>query len=133
MLPKNIQAKAWPIYALVAIIADQISKLLFLRFGLATYNKDLAFSVLADKPLLINASALLIFALGIYYWARKSYGSLGYALVVGGGLSNILDRIFRQGVVDFIDIEIWPSFNLADAFITIGAALILYTIVRAEN
>jgi signal peptidase II len=60
------------------------------------------------------------------------------SLVLGGALGNLLDRVFRSpgflrgGVVDFVHIGAWPTFNVADASITIGAVLIAMWAIRAD-
>ncbi len=59
---------------------------------------------------------------------------LSFCLIIGGGIGNLIDRIFRpQGVVDFIDVkfygifgwERWPAFNMADSCVVVGAALLV--------
>jgi signal peptidase II len=52
-----------------------------------------------------------------HHWATQM--ALGAAL--GGAAGNLLDRWYRDGVIDFIDVGFWPVFNLADAAIVIGA------------
>ncbi|MEO8577240.1 MAG: signal peptidase II [Gemmatimonadales bacterium] len=51
----------------------------------------------------------------------------GLGAVVGGATGNLLDGIARKGVVDFIDLRVWPVFNLADAAIVGGVVLLLWT------
>lgn len=55
--------------------------------------------------------------------------AVGLGLCIGGSISNLLDRLVRGGVVDFIAIGRWPSFNPADAALTLGLALVALTIV----
>ena len=64
----------------------------------------------------------------------------GAALVVGGAVGNLLDRLFRDGggflggaVVDFVDFQWWPVFNVADACICVGAALLAFTAGRTPE
>lgn len=65
--------------------------------------------------------------LGLGFWLIKYRSkSKSIYLVIAGGLSNLLDRLFWGGVVDFISISPFPSFNLADMMITIGVLLIFY-------
>jgi signal peptidase II len=49
----------------------------------------------------------------------------GYALVLGGAAGNLIDRLRFGYVVDFIDVRIWPVFNVGDSAITIGVALLI--------
>ncbi len=53
-----------------------------------------------------------------------------YVLILAGAISNVIDRISYGCVIDFIDLKIWPVFNLADAFITIGAAGMVYVVYK---
>jgi signal peptidase II len=52
-------------------------------------------------------------------------------MLVGGALGNLADRVRRDAVVDFIDLPAWPSFNLADVFITLGAAVLVLAAVSS--
>ncbi len=52
----------------------------------------------------------------------RAYGGLAVGLLAGGAIGNLIDRLARDGVVDFIDFPAWPSFNVADIAITLGAA-----------
>ncbi|HMK12897.1 MAG TPA: signal peptidase II [Acidimicrobiales bacterium] len=72
--------------------------------------------------------------------APTKLAAVAGGLVLGGAVSNLLDRIFREGsgflggrVVDFIDPRWFPVFNLADAAIDIGAVLLLIAMVRAPS
>ena len=65
------------------------------------------------------------------------YVTIAVALVLGGALGNLADRAFRDGqgflggaVIDFIDLQWWPVFNVADAAITVGAATLALTLGR---
>jgi signal peptidase II len=56
--------------------------------------------------------------------------------VLGGGLGNLFDRVFRDTdgrVVDFVDLHVWPVFNVADSAITIGVIALLIMSFRAER
>lgn len=64
--------------------------------------------------------------------------AVGLGLVLGGAIGNLVDRAIRGPgfsgeVVDFIDLQIWPVFNLADSGIVIGAGLLLITGLRRER
>jgi signal peptidase II len=52
---------------------------------------------------------------------------LGLGLAMGGATSNLLDMLRRGGVVDFIDLRVWPVFNLADAFIFVGVGVAIFS------
>ncbi|MGJ8569548.1 MAG: signal peptidase II [Hoeflea sp.] len=99
-----------------------------------TWNEGIAFSLLGGLPdtaLLALTGLVIIFVL--YLWWRtpsgRSIAHLGYALIIGGALGNLVDRAIHGHVVDYIlfHTESWSFavFNLADAFISIGAGLIV--------
>ena len=94
-------------------------------FGFLRLDCDLSAWVLSALALTIVAALI--------FWLRQAEGPwIGCALglVIGGALGNISDRVFQGGgVIDFLDIHIagyhWPAFNVADAGITAGAAILI--------
>ncbi len=54
------------------------------------------------------------------------------ALIFAGTIGNLIDRFFYRGVIDFIDFRIWPAFNIADAALVIGAALLIWFFFKFE-
>ncbi len=72
---------------------------------------------------------MLIAAFILFFFKRAQFSAsltiASFGLLIGGGISNYIDRIFRGGVLDFIDLGFWPSFNLADASITASAFLLI--------
>ena len=145
-------SSAWRWFALAALVvlADQATKALVLaRFALGerlelapffnlvlVYNKGAAFSFLSDaggwqKPLLIafavGAAALVSFM--IVRRPRERLLCTALALILGGALGNVIDRLRFGQVVDFLDAHAggyhWPAFNVADSAITIGALLLI--------
>jgi len=143
---------AWRWFALAAllVLADQATKALVLsrvalgeRLELApffnlvfVYNAGAAFSLLAQaggwqKPLLV-AFALGAAALVSVLIVRRPGERLlctGLALILGGALGNVIDRLRFGQVVDFLDVHAggwhWPAFNVADSAITVGAVLLI--------
>ncbi len=61
-------------------------------------------------------------------------GQIGMAMILGGAMGNVLDRLTERGVTDFIDLHIqshhWPTFNIADSAIVVGATLVLLELFR---
>jgi signal peptidase II len=99
-----------------------------------TWNEGIAFSLLKGMPdsgLLALTGLVIVFVL--YLWWRtpadRGIAHLGYALIIGGALGNLIDRAVYGHVVDYIlfHTESWSFavFNLADSFISIGAGLIV--------
>lgn len=92
-------------------------------------NTGAAFGILKDKtyPLIIFSIIFILFFL-FFIKTEKSKNSVFYiscGLILGGALSNLYDRIFLGFVIDYIDLRIWPVFNLSDSCITIGISLLL--------
>ena len=65
--------------------------------------------------------------------ARHPVLPAALGLLIGGSLSNLVDRIRLDHVTDFIDLRFWPAFNLADSFIVIGVAILLAALVAADR
>lgn len=108
-------------------------------------NPGAAFGVLADsggewgRLLLVAVSLAVMGIIGAILW-RGAGGALmrtGFSLVFGGALGNLIDRAFRGTVTDFLQFFFgnyeFPSFNVADSAITIGAALLLIDLWRSKE
>jgi signal peptidase II len=102
------------------------------------HNKGAIFGAFSqpDKPavfILLTAASLAALAFVVYYFIKtpaSEWGlKLALSLILAGALGNLLDRLFRGYVIDFLDFYIknrhWPFFNVADSCITIGAFLLL--------
>lgn len=104
----------------------------FLEFTY-TENPGAAFSLLPDAGAWIGVIAIAIsaFILGSLRLARPDFETVALGLVLGGALGNVIDRIFRGDgfldgkVIDWIDLWWIPTFNLADASVTVAVALLL--------
>lgn len=123
----------------VALIGlDQVVKFVMIKYfnAYVLINSDGPFSIKGDSYMFGAFSlALMIIFLLIYkkqLFERKN-NAFPVVLIMSGGVSNVIDRIARHGVVDFIDLKIWPSFNLADMLITIGIiAMVLFEINKSR-
>jgi signal peptidase II len=104
-----------------------------LRLHLVT-NTGAAFSLGQALGPLIAVGVLIV--VGVLLWTGRTVGTrlgaLGLGLVLGGAIGNLLDRVFRPSdsllggaVVDFIDFQWWPVFNVADMGVFVGAMLLL--------
>jgi signal peptidase II len=101
-------------------------------FGIVVrYNTGGAFGLFPGAPLFFFAATAIIVAAATVWGWRTPELAVPIGLIVGGGLGNLLDRLFRgpeplRGeVVDFIYLSFWPTFNLADSAIVIGVGLVL--------
>jgi signal peptidase II len=149
---KRQGALRWLWLSLAVVIADQLTKALIVReFELyevldvlpvleitRLHNTGAAFSMLAGasgwQRWFFIGLALVVSA-GIIYWLRNlprnsaAYLPAALALVMGGALGNVIDRVWHGYVVDFLhfhwDAAYFPAFNVADACITIGAGLLI--------
>lgn len=115
------------------VLHEQVDMLPFLAL-FRTYNTGVAFSMFSsfgDTGLIVLSVAVIAFVL--YLASRTTSGQvlarLGFALIVGGAIGNIIDRAFYGHVIDYIlfHTPVWSFavFNLADAFITVGAVMVL--------
>jgi signal peptidase II len=99
-----------------------------------TSNTGVAFGLASDVPpvvLALVASAIVLLLLILGNRLRWPGSSLAIGLVLGGALGNLVDRILRGSVVDFIAVPYWPTFNLADAAITVGVVVLLVGSLRS--
>lgn len=98
--------------------------------GLALqYNSGTAFSLFTGAGWwLVPLIAALVVAVAWLAWrSRSRLLSVGYGLVLGGAVGNLADRLVRGhhgDVVDFVTLSHWPTFNLADACITVGIVVV---------
>lgn len=103
-----------------------------LRFNLA-FNRGMAFSQGEGLGPIIGVVALVVVVALLVSVGRSTsrWYPLAVGLIMGGALGNITDRLFRGdgwlrgGVVDFIDLQWWPIFNVADIAVTVGGAALL--------
>ncbi|MDQ3987128.1 MAG: signal peptidase II [Actinomycetota bacterium] len=137
--------------AAIVVALDQITKSLALENlrdgpvdlikGAVTF--DLSFNSGGVFGLLQGFPGIFLFAtiavvLAILVWVRnleESRWLVPLGMILGGGLGNLSDRLFRDlggQVVDFIDLHVWPVFNLADSSIVVGVVLILLFGVRSR-
>lgn len=142
---------AWLLLAATVIALDQATKawiVAALSFGeriqVATFfNLVLAFNTGAAFSFLAGAGGwqrwfFIVLALLVSAWivgmlrkhASERLMPCALALILGGALGNVIDRLIHGAVVDFLDFHVagwhWPAFNVADSAITVGVALIVW-------
>jgi signal peptidase II len=100
-------------------------------------NRGAAFGIFgsATDTLAIISIAIVAVAV-VMLWREHRQNPLAataIALIVGGALGNLIDRIFRGFVVDFVAVGWWPRFNLADSAVTIGVLLLLWSMIQEDR
>jgi signal peptidase II len=100
-------------------------------------NTGAAFGILKGRTWLLSVLALLV-ASGFVamFWKHLPYDRLlrfSVALVIGGAIGNLVDRVRLGYVVDFVAVGTLPRFNLADSAITIGLVLLAWTVLRYDG
>ncbi len=100
-------------------------------------NTGAAFGIFQNSgPLLVVTSVLGVAALMVYLFNpgfAHPLVRLGLALMLGGAVGNLIDRISRGQVVDFLKVPHWPAFNVADSAITIGVLCLLWAVLWMDT
>ena len=146
---------SWIWVGMLVIVLDQLSKFwiatrfdlhesytLLPFFGLyLAHNSGAAFSLMHDSPELakiVFSSVAGAVTLGLTIWlyyipARLRWTAISIALILGGAVGNLIDRVRFGFVVDFFDLFVgawhWPIFNVADIAIDVGAAMMIIEII----
>ena len=144
-LVSDLASKHWAVSSLGTVEAPEPRVLIEGYFRLALVENPGAVAGLGagKTALLLGASlAALVFVGWMFVSSEKKNHvcHLALGLILGGALGNMHDRIFNGGlVVDFLEVDLgfwpchpWPTFNLADAWLCVGVALLLITLSRRE-
>ena len=142
------------VFILVLFIGDQVTKVLVARNIILNSGKEIIpgfiqlvhirnkgaifgfFSQSGNRFvfLLLTLASLAALSLVVYYFfnapPKDKLFNISLSLIIAGALGNFIDRIFKGYVIDFLDVSVkgwhWPSFNVADSCISIGAALLIF-------
>lgn len=100
-------------------------------------NTGAAFGMLPDQTEFLVAVSIVIVAACSFLMQREikehPLAAFAIAVVVGGAIGNMIDRIRQGYVVDYISVGGWPKFNIADSAITIGIALLFWSVIQDER
>src|SRR3989344_332878 len=122
----------WKVFftGFLVLFIDRIIKNIFFEDSVRNYGA--AFSLLQGLNVLFIIVAIAVICLIIYYSNKIRNVNIQIAMgfVLGGALSNMIDRVIYGGVIDFIKIWMMPVFNLADVFNVIGGLTIIYYLWR---
>ena len=100
-------------------------------------NSGIAFGLFASATSVVTALTAIAVVWMLWFFGRSGArhpvlpAALG--LLIGGSVSNLVDRVRLGYVTDFLDFKWWPAFNLADSFIVIGVCVLLGALVLAER
>jgi signal peptidase II len=137
--------------ALAALGADQLTKAIVTsELGLNeeaqvigpfsihhVQNSGIAFGFFASATSLVILLTGVAVVWMIYFFARSGSRHtvlpVALGLVIGGSVSNLVDRVRLGHVTDFLDFTYWPAFNLADTFIVVGVAILLLALVSVDR
>lgn len=102
-------------------LLDRLTKIYF--FSSSTLNTGAAFSLFSGWNVILALVTFVVLCFVCYWYYKEPSFALG--LIALGAFSNLFDRILYGGVVDFISLGFWPSFNLADCFLVLGVFLLV--------
>ena len=153
---RSLGAGAWQwaglaTVAVAAVIADQVTKHIVTRTLLLddsdhvigplsihhVQNSGIAFGLFSSATAVVTVvtGIAIVWMLAFFYRSGSRHPVLPAALglLIGGSVSNLVDRIRLHHVTDFIDLNWWPAFNLADSFIVVGVAILLAALIAADR
>ena len=110
-------------------VLDRFLKYYFINQGSYVINLGVAFGVISDKPNLVFVLHFVLTILLILYFYKSKLSNVmksALSLIILGSVSNLLDRFMYNGVVDYIDLWLFPKFNLADMIIVFGVLLLIF-------
>jgi signal peptidase II len=137
--------------ALAAVLADQVTKQLVVNtlaldehvhvvgsFSIhRVQNSGIAFGLFPSATAIVIVLTTVAVAWMLVFFARSGARHpvlpAAVGLLIGGSLSNLVDRVRLGHVTDFLDPRFWPAFNLADSFIVAGVAILLGALVAADR
>jgi signal peptidase II len=138
MVKKRSYIFFWVVIAVFFL--DQISKYLVknkiieINFIL---NSGSLWGIFQNSAIILAWLSVLVIGIFLFYYEKieKSHilVKLGSGLIVGGAIGNLIDRVLYKGVVDFIDLGWFPSFNIADSGISIGVTLLIIYFLFEEK
>jgi signal peptidase II len=100
-------------------------------------NSGIAFGFFASRTTVVIGITAIAVGWMLWFFARSARRHpvlpVGLGLVLGGSIANLVDRVRLGHVTDFLDLEAWPAFNLADTFIVVGVALLFGTLVLGDR
>jgi signal peptidase II len=125
--------KYWARHAL-SRHAEHVVGVLWFRLQ---YNSGISFSINSSGPLVTTIVTVIVAAIVVLVGINANHGApaIGFGLLIGGGLANVIDRLAAtpHQVTDFIAVSTFPVFNVADAAITMGFLVLIVAALRGER
>jgi signal peptidase II len=100
-------------------------------------NTGAGFGILQNQHILLSWFSIIVIGVILYYYdkaLKDEFTLTTVALIFGGAIGNLIDRIAWRYVIDFIDFRVWPAFNVADSALTIGVlAFVIYQLRKEKK
>jgi signal peptidase II len=100
-------------------------------------NSGIAFGLFSSATAIVIVLTAVAVGWMILFFARSGSRHpvlpVALGLVIGGSVSNLVDRVRLGHVTDFLDLKFWPAFNLADSFIVVGVGILLLALLDADR
>jgi len=97
-------------------------------------NTGIAFGMFQNYPsvwsIIISLSVVFLFIAARFFRNQPLSRKMAYGFILGGAVGNWIDRIRLHSVIDFFDFRVWPVFNIADSFITMGVIMFIWFALR---
>ncbi len=100
-------------------------------FGLFKNSTYFFIAISVIAVIMIGVILLKVFRSGKF--SENVSGNLGLILIMSGAIGNLIDRVSLRYVIDFIDVRVWPVFNIADSSITIGTVILIFSFARFDK
>jgi len=130
-----------PVIIISIVFFDRLSKILCVKllqlhepysvikgvfYLTLAHNRGAAFGVFRDQVIyfiLVSLIAIVVIALSLNKNKKPLVYNIALSFILGGAIGNLIDRVSLGYVIDFLDFRVWPVFNIADSFITIGSVI----------
>ncbi len=136
--------------AVVVLVLDQLTKLLVrstLPLGHSVQvvdgvirlthvgNTGAVFGVFPGQGYIFLIMSLVLLGLILFVYRNPQMRRLtwGLGIIFGGGVGNLIDRLHQGYVTDFIDLRVWPVFNVADASIVLGTGFLVFMVLKGDR